>query len=379
MLKQYRRPIAARMFVLMTLAASQVSAQETVIIGGSAPLTGNLAHLGKDEENGARLAVEEINAQNIIIAGKPLRLTLDMQDDAADPRTATLIAQRFVDENVVAVVGPLNSGAAIPTSKIFNDGKIAQITTATNPKFTLQGFKTTFRVVATDAQQGPALATYVSGQLRAKNVAVVDDATAYGQGLADEFVKAAKSLGINVVSRDSATDKTVDFRAILTKIKGENPDAIMYGGSDGTSGPFVRQLKQLGLRAKVVSGDGTCTEKFPDLAGPGADNVVCSEASVALEKMPGGGKFQEKFVKRFGQPTQQYAPFFYDAVYVFVNAMKSANSTDAVKILAAMPETKYDGVIGPIEFDQKGDLKHGSISLFTFKGGKKTLLDEVKL
>jgi len=367
---------------ILTIAASfAVNAQaQEVVIGAVAPLTGNLAHLGKDIENGARLAVEEVNAKHLQIAGKPLTLKLDMEDDAADPRTATQVAQKLVDEHVVGVVGHLNSGTTIPASKIYNDAGITQITpSATNPTYTQQGFKTAYRIVATDAQQGPALATYVAKTLKIKTIAVVDDSTAYGQGLADEFSKSAKGMGLTVVSRDATSDKAVDFRAVLTKIKGENPDAIMYGGSDAGGGPFTKQAKQLGLRAKIVSGDGTCTEKVVDLAGDAAENVVCSEASMALEKMPGGTQFQDKYVKRFGAPIQAYAPFSYDAVYVLVDAMKRANSTDPAKILAAMPATNYSGVIGQISFDPKGDLTHGTISIFTFKSGKKTLLDEVRL
>ncbi|MFL6683232.1 branched-chain amino acid ABC transporter substrate-binding protein, partial [Paraburkholderia graminis] len=351
-----------------------------VKIGHVAPLTGGIAHLGKDNENGARLAVEEINAKGLTIGGQKVTLQLDAQDDAADPRTATQVAQKLVDDKVVAVVGHLNSGTSIPASKIYSDAGIVQISpSATNPAYTQQGFKTTYRVVATDAQQGPALANYAAKGLKVKSVAIVDDSTAYGQGLANEFEKTAKSLGLNVMSHDATNDKAVDFRAILTKIKGENPDAIMYGGMDATGGPFAKQAKQLGLRAKVLAGDGVCTDKLSDLAGDATDNIVCSEAGMALEKMEGGSAFQAKYLKRFGQPIQIYAPFTYDAVYIIVDAMKRAGSTDPSKILAAMPNTDYKGVIGQTTFDSKGDLKHGVISLYNYKSGKKTLLDVVKM
>jgi branched-chain amino acid transport system substrate-binding protein len=305
---------------------------------------------------------------------------LDGQDDGADPRQATQVAQKLVDDKVVAVIGHLNSGASIPASKIYSDAGIVQISpSSTNPAYTQQGFKTTYRVVATDAQQGPALANYAAKGLGVKSVAVVDDSTAYGQGLANEFEKTAKSLGLKVVSHDATNDKAVDFRAILTKIKGENPDAIMYGGMDATGGPFAKQARQLGLRAKVLSGDGVCVDTLPQLAGAAADNVVCSQAGMALEKMPGGAAFRAKYEKRFGHPIEFDAPFTYDAVYIIVDAMKRANSTDPAKILAAMPSTSYNGVIGTTAFDSHGDLKHGVISLYDFKAGKKTLLDVVKM
>ncbi|ALK29013.1 Amino acid ABC transporter, periplasmic amino acid-binding protein [Burkholderia plantarii] len=371
-------PISAAAMVFAALATN-ASADQVVKIGHVAPLTGGIAHLGKDNENGARLAVEEINAKGLTIGGQKITLQLDAQDDAADPRTATQVAQKLVDDKVVAIVGHLNSGTTIPASKIYSDAGIVQISpSATNPAYTQQGFKTTYRVVATDAQQGPALANYAQSK-GYKSVAVVDDSTAYGQGLANEFEKKAKALGLKVLSHDATNDKAVDFRAILTKIKGENPDVIMYGGMDATGGPFAKQAKQLGLRAKVLAGDGVCTEQLSDLAGDASANVVCSQAGAALEKMPGGSEFEAKYQKRFGQPIQIYSPFTYDAVYIIVDAMKRANSTDPAKILAAMPATDYKGVIGETVFDSKGDLKHGVISLYDYKGGKKTFLDQVKM
>ncbi|HTH73527.1 MAG TPA: branched-chain amino acid ABC transporter substrate-binding protein [Trinickia sp.] len=373
-------PISAAAMMFATMATGAV-ADEVVKIGHVAPLTGQIAHLGKDNENGARLAVEEINKKGLTIGGQKITLQLDAQDDAADPRTATQVAQKLVDDKVVAVVGHLNSGTTIPASKIYSDAGIVQISpSATNPQYTLQGFKTTFRVVATDAQQGPALANYAAKTLKLKKVAVVDDATAYGQGLANEFEKTAKSLGMQVVSHDATNDKAVDFRAILTKIKGENPDAIMYGGMDATGGPFAKQAKQLGIKAQILAGDGVCTDQLATLAGDATDNIVCSEAGRSLEKMgKAGEEFQAKFKARFGVPIQIYAPFTYDAVYIIVDAMKRANSTDPAKILAAMPSTDYKGVIGETTFDSHGDLKHGVISLYNYKAGKKSLLNEVAM
>ncbi|KVX80672.1 branched chain amino acid ABC transporter substrate-binding protein [Burkholderia ubonensis] len=378
-LKTRKHMLIGAAAILSTVAVADAMADQTVRIGSVEPLTGGIAHLGKDNENGARLAIEEINAKGLTIGGQKITLQLDGQDDAADPRQATQVAQKLVDNKVAAVIGHLNSGTSIPASKIYSDAGILQISpSATNPTYTQQGFKTTYRVVATDAQQGPALAAYAHSK-GIKSVAVVDDSTAYGQGLANEFEKKAKALGLKVMSHDATNDKAVDFRAILTKIKGENPDAIMYGGMDATGGPFAKQAKQLGLRAKIFSGDGVCTEQLSDLAGEAATNVVCSQAGAALEKMPGGAAFKAKYEKRFGQVIKFDAPFAYDAVYIIVDAMKRANSTDPAKILAAMPATNYSGVIGTTNFDAKGDLKHGVISLYGYKSGKKTFLDEVKM
>ena len=351
-----------------------------VKIGHVAPLTGPIAHLGKDNENGARLALEEINKAGLTIDGKKVVLTLVPEDDAEDPKTATQVAQKLVDAKVVGVVGHLNSGTSIPASKIYSDAGITQISpSSTNPDYTKQGFKTTYRLVATDAQQGPALGNYVAKTLNAKTVAIVDDSSQYGKGLADEFEKTVKASGVKVVTREASNNKATDFKAILTKIKGSKPDVIMYGGMDATGGPLVKQAAELGIKAKIVGGDGMCTEKLAELAGDAVVNVTCSEAGKALSKMPQGAEFQKRYKERFNSDVQIYAPFTYDAVYVLVDAMKRANSTDPAKILLVMPDTKMNGLVGNIAFDSKGDMKEGVITLYDFKDKKKTVLDVINM
>ena len=351
-----------------------------VKIGHVAPLTGPIAHLGKDNENGARLALEEINKAGLTIDGKKVILTLVPEDDAEDPKTATQVAQKLVDAKVVGVVGHLNSGTSIPASKIYSDAGITQISpSSTNPDYTKQGFKTTYRLVATDAQQGPALGNYVANTLKAKTVAIIDDSTQYGKGLADEFEKTVKAAGLKVVTREASNNKATDFKAILTKVKGSKPDVIMYGGMDATGGPLAKQATELGIKAKIVGGDGMCTEKLIELAGEAVVNVTCSEAGKALSKMAQGADFQKRYKERFNSDVQIYAPFTYDAVYVLVDAMKRANSTDRAKILVAMPDTKMNGLIGNIAFDNKGDMKEGVITLYDFKDKKKTVLDVINM
>ena len=363
-----------------TVAAAPASEAIVVKIGHAAPLTGPIAHLGKDNENGARLAVEEINTQGLTIDGHKIQLELDAEDDAADPKTGTAVAEKLVEDHVVAVVGHLNSGVSIPASKIYSDAGIVQISpSSTNPGYTQQGFKTTYRVVATDAQQGPALANYATKVLGAKRIAIVDDSTVYGKGLADEFAKTVQASGAKVVAREATNDRATEFQAVLRKIRRVQPDVIMFGGMDATGGPFTKQAAALGIRAKILGGDGVCTDKVGELAGTAVQNLVCSEAGLALSKMDKGADFEKKYVDRFHTPVQIYAPFTYDAVYVIVDAMKRANSIEAPKVLAAMPSTDYNGVIGHIAFDDKGDLKEGAITLYDFKDGKKAVLDVVKM
>ncbi|MDR5853809.1 branched-chain amino acid ABC transporter substrate-binding protein [Caballeronia sp. LZ062] len=360
-------------------APAPASAATVVKIGHVAPLSGTQAHLGKDNENGARLALEEISAQGLTIDGRSIRLELDSQDDAADPRTGEEAAQRLVDDHVVAVIGHLNSGVSIPASKIYSDAGIAEISpSTTNPQYTKQGYKTTFRVVGTDALQGPVLAGYAIKTLHAKKVVVVDDATAYGRGLADAFASSAQAGGVKIAARETTSEKARNFKAILTKIKRAQPDAVMYGGMDVTGGPFAKEAAALGVKAKILAGDGVCTQQLPELAGDAVQNVVCSEAGPALEKMDKGADFAQKYEARFHTPVQIYAPFTYDAMYVIVDAMKRANSIEASKVLAAMATTDFNGLTGHIAFDDKGDLKTSTITLYDFKDKKKDVLDVVK-
>jgi len=360
-------------------AAPQPTAPPPLLVklGHAAPLTGPQAHIGKDNENGAQMAVDDANAAGIVIAGRPLKIELQGEDDQADPKQGILVAQKLVDAKVNAVIGHLNSGTTIPASKIYSDAGIPQVSpSATNPTYTHQGFKTTFRVMANDEQQGRVLGAYAGNQLKAKTVAIVDDKTAYGEGLAGEFKKAAVVAGVKVVAEEHTDDKAVDFKAILTKIKGKKPDLIFYGGMDPQAAPMAMQMKQLGIKAKLLMGDGGCTTEFVKNAGDAADGHYCSLPGIPYDKMPGGPKFIERFKAKYGD-IQLYAPYAYDGVMVVVDAIKRAQSADSAKILAELPKTDYQGVTTRIQFDDNGDLKDGAISLYVAKGGKWEALETI--
>jgi branched-chain amino acid transport system substrate-binding protein len=350
----------------------------TVKIGTASPLTGPQAHIGVDIKNGVQLGVDDANAMGVEIGGRKVKFELLAEDDEANPTKAQTVAQKLVDAKVVAVVGHFNSGASIPASKVYADAGIPQISPgSTNPKYTQQGFKTTFRVVANDDQQGPTLARYAVQNLKAKTIAVIDDSTAYGQGLADTFEKTAKDGGAKVVAREHTTDKDTDFKAILTKIKGLKPDLVMFGGIDPQAGPMVKQMAELGIKAKFVGGDGMQTPNFIKLAGNTAEGVMASVPGLPKEKMPGGEEFLRKFKAKYNQDVELFAPMGYDAVMVFVDAMKRAGSTDPAKFLPELAKTHYNGVIGPIAFDDKGDLVNGPITIYVVKGGKWEPLETV--
>ncbi len=361
-----------------------VFAQDLVVkIGHVGPTTGQIAHLGKDNENGARLAIKDLNAKGITIGGKKVKWELVAEDDAADPKQGTAAAQKLVDQKVNGVIGHLNSGTSIPASKIYSDAGIPQISpSATNPKFTRQGYKTTFRVVADDVHLGGTLGKYAVTTLKGKNIAVIDDRTAYGQGVADEFEKGVKGAGGKTVAREFTNDKATDFTAILTSIKAKNPDVVFFGGMDAVAGPMMRQMKQLGINAKFMGGDGICTSELPKLAQDGmADGqVVCAEAGgvegAAKKSMEDFGK---RFKGEFNADVQVYAPYVYDAVMVMAAAMQKANSADPAKYLPVLAKTEgFKGVTGTIAFDNKGDIKNGALTLYTYKGGKRDQIAVVR-
>ena len=368
---------------VLAISAGAAFAQTVVTIAHVGPTSGAIAHLGKDNEDGAILAVEELNAAGVTIGGQKVTIKLMTEDDAADPKQGTAVAQKLADAKVSGVIGHLNSGTSIPASKIYSDAGIPQISpSATNPKYTRQGFKTTFRVVADDTQLGGTLGRYAVKELHGKAVAVIDDRTAYGQGVAEEFAKAVEAAGGKVVDREFTTYKATDFNAILTTVKGKKADVVFFGGMDAVAGPMLRQMKSLGIKAKFMGGDGICTTDLVKLAGDAVadDQVFCAEAG-GVEK---GSKFEKaktefdaKFKKRFGLDVQIYAPYVYDSVKLMVAAMVKAGSSDPAKYLPTLAATKdFPGVTGSISFDEKGDIKGGALTLRTIKGGK---LEELKV
>jgi branched-chain amino acid transport system substrate-binding protein len=362
--------------------SAPASAQLVVKIGHVGPLTGAIAHLGKDNELGAKLAIEDLNAKGIKIGGQTVKFELVPEDDGADPKQGTAAATKLVDAKVNGVIGHLNSGTTIPASKIYHDAGIPQISpSATNPKDTLQGFKTAFRVVANDGQLGGVMGRYAVKDLKAKSIAIIDDRTAYGQGVADEFEKSVKAAGGKVVGREFTNDKATDFNAILTKLKGAKPDVVFYGGMDAVAGPMLRQMKQLGIDAKFMGGDGICSSELIKLAGDGMGDgqVICAEAGgVSPDKAAALDAWKASFKKRTGADVQIYAPYVYDATMVMATAMQNANSADPKKYLPALAKVSYDGVTGKIAFDSKGDILNGALTFYTYKGGKREMMMVVR-
>lgn len=369
--------VAASLVAMSGLAAAQDV--QVVRIGHVAPVSGAQAHYGKDNENGVRMAIEDLNAQNITIGGKRVRFEIQAEDDAADPKQGTAAAQKLCDAKVAGVVGHLNSGTTIPASKVYNDCGIPHVTgAATNPNLTKPGYKTTYRIIANDNALGAGLALYAADTLKLKRIAIIDDRTAYGQGVADVFKRTAQSKGIQIVDEQFTTDKATDFMAILTAIKAKNPDGIFYGGMDPQAGPMLRQMEQLGLsNVKYFGGDGICTSEIAKLAAGAKTlgNVVCAEGGASLAKMPGGTAWKAKYDAKYPNQFQVYSPYTYDATFVLVDAMKRANSTDPKVYMPELLKTNYKGVTANIAFEPNGELKNPAMTLYVYKDGKKSPLN----
>ena len=369
-------------FAIALAFAGTAGAQQVVKIGHVAPISGPSAHLGKDNENAARMAIDELNAKGVTLNGQKVTLQLISEDDGADPKQGTAVAQKLVDAKVNGVIGHLNSGTTVPASKIYNDAGIVQISPATTaPVYTRQHFPGAFRVVASDAKLGSTLSKYAIDTLHAKNIAIIDDRTTYGQGVADEFAKGLKKPGIKVVGREFTSATATDYTAILTSIKAKRPDLIFFGGMDSVAGPMLKQMKALGITAVFMGGDGMCTDALGRLAGDGLGEgkVYCAEAGGVKgpqEKVM--EDFRARYKKKFNMDVQLYAPYVYDSVMVMATAMQNAKSADPAKYLPVLKNIKYEGVTGTIQFDANGDIKDGALTLFTYKGGKRTKLDVIR-
>ncbi len=361
-------------------AAGVALAQDMVVkIGHVAPMSGGQAHYGKDNENGVRMAIEDLNAQKVKIGGKTIKFEIAAEDDAADPKQGTAVAQKLCDAKVAGIVGHLNSGTTIPASKIYNDCGIPHITgAATNPNLTKPGYKTTYRIIANDNALGAGLAFYAADTMKLKRIAVIDDRTAYGQGVAEVFAKIAKTKGIEIVDQQFTTDKATDFMAILTAIKSKKPDGVFYGGMDAQAGAMLRQMDQLGMSSvKFFGGDGICTTEIIKIASgaKSLDGVVCAEGGSSIAKMPGGTAWKAKYDAKYPGQFQIYSPYTYDATFVLVDAMKRADSVDPKVYTPKLMETSYKGVTATIAFEPTGEMKNPSMTLSTYKDGKKIALN----
>lgn len=366
------KPLALAAAVLVSLgAASPVQADETILIGLAGPLTGPSARIGKDLENGAQLAIADANAQKPTLQGKPVTFKLLSEDDQSDPRTAVAVAQRLVDEGVAGVVGHWNTGTSIPAARIYHDAGIAQVApVATGHGYTQQGFDTSFRVMGHDDDGGNYAGDYAVKVLKAKRIAVIDDRTAFGQGLADEFIKSLAAQGLQPVAREYVDDKSVDFSAVLTTVRSKNADLIFFGGVDSQAAPLARRIKQLGMNTQLMGAGGFVSQTFLTLAQKEGEGVVALEPGLPLEQMPGGKAFEQAYRERYKTHIELHAPFAYDATRVLIAAIEQAGSADPADYLPKLRAIHYQGVTGTIAFDAQGNLQQPSFTLYRVVDGK---------
>jgi branched-chain amino acid transport system substrate-binding protein len=343
---------------------------EVVKVGVAGPLTGGQSNFGKDDERGVRLAVEDLNRKPITINGQSVTFEVVSEDDAADPKTGVAIAQKLVDSGVKAVIGHYNSGVTIPASRIYNNAHVPMITgAASNPAITEQNLPYVFRLAANDNVMGARMAEYAAKELHAKRVAVIDDRTAYGSGVADVFVATAKKNGVEVVGREYSNDKATDFNAILTHLKSLKPDAIFYGGYYAQAASIGRQSRQLGLAVPILGGDGICSVDMPKLAAGSLDGRgYCAQGGAPLAKLQGGPEFASRYEKQFGAKNDVYAPAFYSATMLVAQAMKSANSTDPEKFVPVLRQMQFTTLVGKVAFDKTGEWIDAPVTVYKVSG-----------
>lgn len=360
--------IALAGLAALSLAGHANAEDQVVKIGHTGPLSGANAFAGQDNESGVRLAIEDLNAKKIVVGGKTLKFELQSEDDQCDPKSGVNVAQKLMDSGIKYVMGPYCSGVAIPASRVYSEGGAMLSTVGTNPKVTQGGYKNVFRIVASDDQIGASMANYAAKVMKVKKVAVIDDRTAFGQGVAEEFSKEAKKLGLDVVGHEFTTDKSVDFLAILTSLKAKQPEAIFFGGYAPQAAPMTRQMKQLGMTAKLLGGDTVCSPEMGKLGGDAVnDTVFCAQGGAMLDKAASGPAFKAAYKKRFNRDADAYAASFYDQTMFIAQAMQKANSLDPNKVGAEMYKSSYKGVVGTYAYDEKGNLKQAPVTVFTFK------------
>ncbi|MDN7753462.1 branched-chain amino acid ABC transporter substrate-binding protein [Burkholderia gladioli] len=354
----------------LVAAGTPASAADLVKIGFAAPLTGTQSNYGTDMQKGVQLAIDDFNATKPVIGGKLVTFTLDSQDDQADPRTGTTVAQRLIDDGVSGIIGHFNSGTSIPASDLYERAGLPQVSMATSPQYTARGYKTTFRLLTSDAQAGRIVGSYVVNTLHYKRVAIIDDRTAYGQGIADEFAAAVQKAGGTIVKRDFTNDKALDFSAILTNLKGMNPDAVFYGGGDAQSSPMIRKMRQLGIKAAFVTGEMSKSPTFLKVGGEAAEGAIVYMGGLPKEKMPGFAGFEQRYKARFKEEVVTYSPYSYDGTIALLTAMKNANSTDPKVYGPYLDKVSIKGVsAATIAYDPKGDLRDAPVTIYRVDHG----------
>jgi branched-chain amino acid transport system substrate-binding protein len=350
--------------------SSAASAQ--IKIGVAGPITGPNAAFGAQLKNGAEQAVADINAAGGINGQK---VELIVGDDVCDPKQGVSVANKFAAEGVKMVVGHFCSGVSIPASQVYEEAGIVQISPAsTNPTYTERGMWNTFRTCGRDDQQGGVAGAYLADKFKGKKVAVIHDKTPYGKGLADETQKTMNSKGLKEVVYEGVNTGEKDYSALVSKLKQAGVDVVYFGGLHTEAGLIIRQMRDQGLQAPMMSGDGIVSAEFTSIAGPGAEGTLMTFAPDP-RKNPAAQEVVKKFRAKNYEP-EAYTLYSYAAAQVLAEAAKQANSTDGKKVADAIKAGKpFKTVIGDLTFDKKGDITRPDYVVYVWKKGADGKID----
>jgi branched-chain amino acid transport system substrate-binding protein len=336
-----------------SLALSTAALAQDVTIAVTGPMTGGESAFGRQMKNGAEQAVADLNAAGGLLGKK---LALDVEDDACDPKQARSVAEKIASAKIPFVAGHYCSSSSIPASEAYADGNVLQITPAsTATAFTDAKLWNVARVCGRDDQQGPAAAKYILKAFAGKNVAILNDKTSYGKGLADEVKKALNVAGFTEKMFESYNKGDKDFNAIVSRLKRDNIDLVYVGGYHQEAGLILRQMRDQGLKTILMAGDALNDREFASITGPAAEGTLFTFGPDPRNN-PAAKAIVEKFKAKNIDP-EGYTLYTYAAVQVWSQAATKAGSTDATKVMEKIKAGAWDTVIGNLSFDAKGDIK----------------------
>lgn len=361
-----RLALVALAALSLGLVACDEKKSDAIIIGVAGPVTGSEAVFGEQFVHGATKAVADINAKGGVL-GKKLELVVG--DDACDPKQAVSVANDMASKGAVFVAGHYCSDSSIPASEVYSDAGIVQITPAsTNPTFTERGLANVFRICGRDDAQGPTAAAYVAEHFAGKRIAVVDDKSTYGKGLADEFTKALNAAGTEEVLHESISKGDKDYSPLISKLKQAGADVLYFGGYKTEGGLIVRQMREQGLSTVLIGGDALVTDEFWSITGAAGEGTLMTFGpDPRLD--PNNAKLVGEFRAEKYEP-EAYTLYTYAAIQAWAQAAEKAGSTDAAKVEAALKSNRFDTVLGKIGFDAKGDMDAPGYVFYAWKDGK---------